>query len=106
MTFEEWQGKHGPNGGAYDIEMQRAGWDGRKQQVEDLSALAARLVRALRKAAPEHNLPALAMDYLQREGLCGSPLRDAPNAGGNATERSEGRVDHNVGRLTPGEKRL
>ena len=25
------------------------------------------------------------------------------NAGGNATERSEGRVDHNVGRLTPGE---
>ena len=34
--------------------------------------------------------------------------RDAcrPNAGGNATERSEGRVDHNVGRLTPGEKRL
>jgi hypothetical protein len=104
MTFEEWQGKHGPNGGAYDIEMQRAGWDGRKQQVEDLSALAARLVRALRKAAPEHNLPALAMDYLQREGLCGSPLRDAPNAGGNATERSEGRVDHNVGRLTPGEE--
>lgn len=79
MTFEEWQEKHGPNGGAYDIEMQRAGWDGRKQQVEDLSALAARLVRALRKAAPEHNLPALAMDYLQREGLCGSPLRDAPN---------------------------
>ena len=80
MTFEEWQGKHGPNGGAYDIEMQRAGWDGRKQQVEDLSALAARLARALRKAAPEHNLPALAMDYLQRKGLCGSPLRDAPNA--------------------------
>ena len=27
-----------------------------------------------------------------------------PNAGGNATERSEGRVDHNVGRLTPGEE--
>jgi len=25
------------------------------------------------------------------------------NAGGNATERSEGRVDHNVGRQTPGE---
>ena len=23
------------------------------------------------------------------------------NAGGNATERSEGRVDHNVGRMTP-----
>ena len=26
------------------------------------------------------------------------------NAGGNATERREGRVDHNVGRLTPGEE--
>ena len=26
MTFEEWQAKHGPNGGAYDIDMQRAGW--------------------------------------------------------------------------------
>ena len=25
-----------------------------------------------------------------------------PNADGNATERSEGRVDHNVGLLTPG----
>ena len=30
-------------------------------------------------------------------------LRDLfpPNAGGNATERSEGRVEHNVGRMTP-----
>ena len=27
---------------------------------------------------------------------------NAPNAGGNATERSEGRVDHNVGRRIPG----
>ena len=25
-SFDEWQAKHGPNGGAYDIEMQRAGW--------------------------------------------------------------------------------
>jgi hypothetical protein len=32
MTFDEWQRKHGPNGGAYDIEMQRAGWDGRGSQ--------------------------------------------------------------------------
>ena len=80
MTFEEWQGKHGPNGGAYGIEMQRAGWDGRKQQVDDLAALVARLARLLRKAAPEQDLPEKAMDYLQREGLCGSPLREAPNA--------------------------
>ncbi len=28
MTFDEWQAKHGPNGGAYDIEQQRAGWEG------------------------------------------------------------------------------
>jgi hypothetical protein len=28
MSFEEWHAKHGPNGGAYDIEMQRAGWGG------------------------------------------------------------------------------
>lgn len=28
MIFKEWQEKHGPNGGEYDIEMQRAGWDG------------------------------------------------------------------------------
>lgn len=32
MTFEEWQAKHGPNGGAYDIEMQRAGWNGAMAQ--------------------------------------------------------------------------
>lgn len=80
MTFEEWQAKHGPNGGAYDIEMQRAGWDGRgKHQVDDLAALVVRLARLLRKSAPENDLPALAMDYLQREELCGSPLRGSPN---------------------------
>lgn len=27
MTFDEWQAKHGPNGAAYDIDMQRAGWN-------------------------------------------------------------------------------
>ena len=27
---------------------------------------------------------------------------EMPNADGNAAERSEGRVDHNVGRQTPG----
>lgn len=79
MTFEEWQENNAPNGGAYDIEMQRAGWDGRKQQVEDLTALVARLARHLRKAAPEQDLPEKALDYLLREGLCGSPLREVPN---------------------------
>ena len=41
-----------------------------------------------------------------REELAKEPPADSltANAGGNATERSEGRVDHNVGRLTPGEE--
>ena len=30
---------------------------------------------------------------------CAGDIRARSNAGGNATERSEGRVDHNVGRL-------
>jgi hypothetical protein len=32
---------------------------------------------------------ALSMDYLQREGLCGPPLRDAPNAGAEPREASD-----------------
>ena len=35
---------------------------------------------------------------------CAELIRMRSNAGGNATERSEGRVDHNVGRLTPGKE--
>jgi hypothetical protein len=46
--------------------------------TEDLSALAARLARALRKAAPGNDLAEKAMDYLRRKGLQGSPLRAAP----------------------------
>lgn len=60
-----------------------------QRNVVDLAMLVARLARALRKAAPEHDLPARAMDYLQREGLCGSPLREAPNA---AIAKATGRV--------------
>lgn len=44
--------------------------------VEDLRMLVGKLVRALLKAAPDHALPAQAMDYLERKGLQGSPLRD------------------------------
>jgi len=44
--------------------------------VEDLAALVQRLVRRLRKAAPDDELPDQAMDYLRREGRLGSPLRD------------------------------
>ncbi|WP_286974943.1 hypothetical protein [Pseudomonas sp.] len=44
-------------------------------QVGDLSMLVRQLVHALRKAAPDHALPAKAVDYLKRKGLQGSPMR-------------------------------
>lgn len=46
------------------------------RRVDDLAALVRRLVRSLSKASPDHALPAKAVDYLQRIGLQGSPLRD------------------------------
>lgn len=46
-----------------------------KLVIANLATLVRRLALALRKAAPKHTLPATAMDYLRREGLCGSPLR-------------------------------
>jgi hypothetical protein len=47
------------------------------RQVDDLAALVGRLVRALRKAAPDNALADQALDYLRRQGLQGSPLRNA-----------------------------
>lgn len=44
----------------------------------DLAALVKRLARALRKAKPGNEMSDQAMDYLKRQGLLGSPLRDAP----------------------------
>ena len=44
--------------------------------VDDLAALVLRLVRALRKAAPDNELSVRALDYLRRKGLVESPLRD------------------------------
>lgn len=41
----------------------------------DLSTLVKQLVQALRKAAPNSDLPQIALDYLRRKGLQGSPLR-------------------------------
>ena len=41
--------------------------------------------------------PEFAMHVLRARGVL------TPNAGGNATERSEGRVDHNVGRQSTDE---
>lgn len=46
-----------------------------QQPVEDLACLVRRLVHQLRKAAPAHDLPEKAMDYLKRKGLQGSPYR-------------------------------
>lgn len=44
--------------------------------AEDLAALVRRLAHSLRKAAPGNDLPEKALDYLKRESLQGSPLRD------------------------------
>ena len=44
---------------------------------DDLATLVRRLVRALRKAAPDHALADDAADYLQRMGFDKGPLRAA-----------------------------
>ena len=54
--------------------------------VGDLAMLVMRLARKLRKAAPADELPAQALDYLNRNGLKGSPLREV-GAGGAAVTR-------------------
>lgn len=43
--------------------------------VDDLSKLVVRLVRSLRKSAPDNNLSEKALDYLKRNDLLKSPLR-------------------------------
>lgn len=45
--------------------------------VDDLAMLVRQLVHSLKKANPNSGLPARALDYLQRKGLAGSPLRHA-----------------------------
>ena len=45
--------------------------------VDDLAQLVMRLVHQLRKAEPDNELPDKALDYLKRNGLTGSILRDA-----------------------------
>lgn len=56
--------------------------------VGDLAMLVARLARKLRKATPADDLPAQALDYLNRNGLIGSPLREV-GADGTATVTRE-----------------
>ena len=43
--------------------------------TDDLANLVRQLVRSLLKAAPQHDLPDKALDYLKRKGLQRSPLR-------------------------------
>lgn len=47
-------------------------------EVDDLAALIRQLVHSLKKSSPDNALAARAVDYLQRKGLQGSPLRAAP----------------------------
>lgn len=51
-----------------------------EREADDLVALVQRLARALRKAAPDNELPEKALDYLRRKNLQGSPLRDTDAA--------------------------
>jgi hypothetical protein len=44
-------------------------------RVDDLAMLVRQLVHSLKKAKPDSNLAARAVDYLQRKSLAGSPLR-------------------------------
>jgi hypothetical protein len=52
-------------------------------RVEDLAALVRQLVHSLNKVKPDSDLAKRAVDYLQRKGLAGSPLRadDSPQPG-------------------------
>jgi hypothetical protein len=47
-----------------------------ENQVDDLAALVRQLVYSLKKSQPDSDLAKRAMDYLVRQGLQGSPLRD------------------------------
>ncbi|WP_213228108.1 hypothetical protein [Caballeronia sp. NK8] len=57
-------------------------------QVDDLRMLVQRLVHALNKASPSNDLGSKALDYLQRNGLGPSPLRESSVAdAAGASER-------------------
>jgi hypothetical protein len=49
-------------------------------QVDELAALVRRLAHSLRKHSPDNNTALMAMDYLERNGLQGAPLRAATAA--------------------------
>jgi hypothetical protein len=58
-----------------DVETVTKAWN-RREHVDDLAVLVHRLARALRRAAPDHDLPTCALGYLKRNGLQGSVWRE------------------------------
>jgi len=85
MTFEEWRNQHLTMDGypqytaedAWNAALKFAESDKQEAVVDDLRMLVQRLVHALNKASPSNDLGAKALDYLMREGLGGSILRNA-----------------------------
>lgn len=45
------------------------------QAMDEMAMMIRKLAQALRKAAPEHDLPKKALDYLKRKGLQGRVFR-------------------------------
>lgn len=87
MSYEVWgepdEGPELPDGWIDEEEAEAL-----RQNVGNLAMLVAQLVRALRKAAPDNALSSRAMDYLSREGLCGSVLRqDQPRTDAGGEEK-------------------
>lgn len=49
-----------------------------EKRVDELAAIVRRLAHSLKNAKPDSDLPTRAMDYLKKNGIQGSPLRDTP----------------------------
>lgn len=78
MSYEVWgepdDGPELPDGWIDEEEAEAL-----RRSVGDLAMLVRRLVHSLRKARPDSTLAAEALEYLQREGLCGSVTREPIN---------------------------
>ena len=62
-------------------------------KVDDLAMIARRLVRELRKCDPTNKTAADALDYLERSGLTGNPLRERHESNAELTGRDT-RAEH------------
>lgn len=69
-----------------------AKWHSDLPMVGELAMLVARLARKLRKATPGDELPAQALDYLNRNDLNGSPLREVAGGGTAVTREMIGAI--------------